>query len=350
MVLIACEFSQQRASQLLRHFDNGPACPGAATLRAALGWPLALSEAVGAKLARARRMATVELEGAQAAGVRYLDPACEASLRGLTQLENPPALVMTRGEVRSATPRVGIVGARDADPAALSATRQLAARYATMGVEVVSGGALGVDSYAHLGALDAGGSTIAVFGCGIDVDYPRSNRRLFRRVELHGATLSECRRDQPPLRALFPQRNRLIAALSDLLIVVCAGARSGSLSTARAAQSLGRPVWVVGGSCRRWEGNRALAEQGCAWIEGISSPPLPSGISAPVVSEDRKTVAENSPASEKVLDFLRGGPVYYELIKQCCDLADSALVELLLDLEIAGRIRRLSGNRYQKVD
>jgi DNA processing protein len=112
---------------------------------------------------------------------------------------------------------------------------------------VVSGLALGVDAAAHEGVLEAGGPSVGVLGCGIDVVYPRGNRALFRRVREAGALVSEYYLGEPPLAWRFPARNRIIAGLCDAVVVVEAPQRSGALITARHAAECGRDVWAVPG-------------------------------------------------------------------------------------------------------
>jgi DNA processing protein len=140
----------------------------------------------------------------------------------------------------------GIVGARRASPYGLEVARSLARDLAAAGLAVVSGMALGIDSAAHEGALAAGG-TVAVLAGGADVPYPPSKRGLYQRIVAAGAVVSELPPGVAPRRWMFPARNRLIAALSDALVVVEAGPRSGSLITAGIACDLGRPVLAVPG-------------------------------------------------------------------------------------------------------
>jgi DNA processing protein len=150
---------------------------------------------------------------------------------------------------------VAVVGGRRASPLRLAVARSLGAGLAGAGRCVVSGGAAGVDAAAHAGALDGGGRTVAVVGCGLDVPYPRANAGLFRRILAEGGTLlGEHPPGARPLPAHFVPRNRLIAALAAAVVVVEAGSRSGSLVTARAAGSRG--------------GGRVLAVPGAPWDPG----------------------------------------------------------------------------------
>ena len=174
-----------------------------------------------------------------------------------------PVLHVT-GTLHDSAPSVAIVGARAADGAALRTAHQLAHHAGQRGVVVVSGGALGVDTAAHFGALDAGAATTVVFGSGVDVVYPERNRAMFAAVvSTGGALVSMFPLGTLPLPGRFVARNRIIAALADVVVVVSAGAHSGSLHTARQAAALGRRLAAVPGS----PGTHALLTAGAALIE-----------------------------------------------------------------------------------
>lgn len=146
-----------------------------------------------------------------------------------------------------AEPRVSIVGARRASGYGLEVARCLGRQLSASGVTVVSGMALGIDSAAHTGTLEAGDRTIAVLACGAERSYPASKRRLHRRIIDAGAVVSEMPPGAPVRKWAFPARNRIIAGLSQLTVVVEATASSGSLITADFARSLGREIGAVPG-------------------------------------------------------------------------------------------------------
>ncbi len=183
-----------------------------------------------------------------AAGARVLtlaDPTYPPLLR---RIENPPPVLYVRGELSGDPRRVALVGARAADEAALQLSRELGEELAIAGVEVVSGGARGVDAEAHAGALWGGGRTVAVLGSGIDVPYPPENGALFERIAAgSGALVSELPPGTPASRPNFPRRNRTIAGLSHATVVVRATAASGALITARHAAAQGRAIFAVPG-------------------------------------------------------------------------------------------------------
>lgn len=217
---------------------------------------------------RAAFDARVLLERLERKGFRSVTLADEAYPARLRVAPDPPPTLFVGGRL-PAGGFVAIVGSRKATPAGLETAYTLGRELAARGVCVVSGLALGVDAAAHEGALAAGGSTIGVLGCGIDVVYPRANRDLFRRVGEQGALVSEYSLGEAPLAWRFPARNRIIAGLSDAVVVVEAPEKSGSLITARHALDAGRDVWAVPGppgtpECRG--SNRLLADgAGVLW-------------------------------------------------------------------------------------
>ncbi len=144
-------------------------------------------------------------------------------------------------------PTVAIVGARACSSYGRHLAHQLASEFAAAGTTVVSGLARGVDAAAHRGSLDAHGLTIAVLGCGIDRDYPAAHAELARRIAGSGAVVSEYEPGVEPAPWRFPARNRIIAALADVVVVVEARERSGALITVDQAIELGRPVYAIPG-------------------------------------------------------------------------------------------------------
>ena len=176
---------------------------------------------------------------------RELSPGDPLYPTRLLDLITPPLLLRVAGDWPLADKRVAIVGTRRASSRALDFSFELAADLARVGACVVSGGALGIDGAAHQGALDAGGQTAVVLPTGIADGYPHQHGELFERVANAGAILTEHPDGAPPFRGRFLERNRLIAALSDVVVVVQAPPRSGALNTADHAKRLGRPLLVV---------------------------------------------------------------------------------------------------------
>lgn len=166
----------------------------------------------------------------------------------LSDIARPPAVLFLRGQPLSRTmPSVGIVGTRTPDAYGIRQTYKLSFVLAGSGMTVVSGLARGVDGMAAVGALESGGVTVGVLGCGLDVVYPRLHEALYAAVAKRGTLVSEYLPGTPPNAWQFPERNRLIAALSDGLAVVEAGAHSGALITARHAMVTDKPVFAMPG-------------------------------------------------------------------------------------------------------
>jgi DNA processing protein len=185
---------------------------------------------------------------ARAAGATVLLRSDPSYPRLLGALERAPAVLYVRGELGCEAQRVAIVGARAAGDEALRFARSLAEQLAASGVEIVSGGARGVDAAAHAGALWGGGKTVAVLGTGVDVAYPAENGPLFDRIASEGGALvSEFPPGTPSARLNFPRRNRTIAGMSLATVVVRATMDSGALITANYALEQGRALFAVPG-------------------------------------------------------------------------------------------------------
>lgn len=210
---------------------------------------------------RRRRLTEVDvdavLERGSARGLRFLSPdepgwpASLASLHGVVRESRggPPLGLWVRGHI-DAVGRgrsVAVVGSRAATGYGSAVATEWAARFAEASVDVVSGAAYGIDAAAHRGCLAVGGTTVAVLACGCDQAYPKGNAALLERICDGGALVSEAAPGSPVTRSRFLTRNRLIAALAAVTVVVEAGARSGALSTARWAQELNRTVAAVPG-------------------------------------------------------------------------------------------------------
>ena len=195
-----------------------------------------------------RELGLWAISAARAAGARVVLPGDDEYPSRLAGIANPPQLLYLRGQIAPEARRVAVVGSRDADEGGLEIARGFGDALARAGVAVVSGGARGIDTAAHEGALWGEGSTIAVLGCGIDVCYPPGNAGLFERMARGaGAIVSELPPGTPPQQRNFPRRNRTIAGLSDAVVVVRAALRSGALITADHAAQQGRILFAVPG-------------------------------------------------------------------------------------------------------
>lgn len=243
---------------------------GAAALRHVLGGAEGVPSQEELSRARAARAGAAErgaqaLEAAARLGARWIvrgDPDWPAAVEAL-------AWPLEALCVRGALPRrsVAIVGARECDAASRSFARALGRGLAAAGVDVLSGGAIGIDAAAHRGALEGRGRTVAVLGSGFARPSPPSNRRLFAElVEAGGGLLTEFPLEESAWPRNFPRRNRLVAALSEATVVVRAAEASGTMYTAEAAVALGRTLLVrVGGGA----GCDALARKGAVAVREV---------------------------------------------------------------------------------
>jgi len=267
----------------------------------------------------------------------------------LLQTADPPLLLYLQGRVELlAAESVAIVGSRDATPQGLANARELARELAQAGLAVVSGLAAGIDGAAHEGALDAGGATLAVVGTGPDRVYPARHRALARRIADSGAIVSEYDPGTPVLPENFPQRNRIIAALSRGTLVVEAAPRSGSLITARLAAEAGREVFAVPGSIHapQSRGCHALIRQGALLVESAGDvlEALRGLRPAAVVAA---APAADGPA-DPVLAALGHDPVTLDALLARTGWPASELNARLLELELDGEVARLPGGLFQR--
>lgn len=207
-----------------------------------------------------------ELQKISAAGAQLLTPEDSDWPSGANDLQAPPIALYVKGRREAlAQPSIAIVGTRNPTPYGVRIAGDFAAGFVDRDYSIISGGAYGIDSAAHRGALVAEGCTIAVIASGIDTPYPSGNSRLFEEISESGAIISEVAIGTPALPHRFLTRNRIIAALSQSTLVVEAAFRSGSLRTARDAAQLLRPVMAIPGpinspsseGCHRLIGERA---------------------------------------------------------------------------------------------
>jgi len=272
----------------------------------------------------------------------------------LTDLADPPMALFARGLEPAPAPSVAIVGSRTPSPAGEEMAAWLARDLTAAGCVVVSGGALGIDAASHRAALAAGGSTVAVLGCGIDVVYPKTNRDLFEQLGVDGTVLSEYPPGTPPEPFRFPARNRLVAALSAAVVVVEGAAGSGSLITAEHAMELGRPVFAVPGpvSSELSAAPHQLIRDGAGLIRGpddlLQELDLGSVAMAPPAEAGpaMAMIAGLAPDAAIVLHEVRG-PTAPDVISARTGVPAHQVLALLMRLELAGLVRE-SGGRYER--
>jgi DNA processing protein len=271
----------------------------------------------------------------------------------LRDIYDPPALLYVRGELkREDELAVAIVGSRKTSPYGRWITEKVSQELARHGVTIVSGMARGIDSLAQWGAISAGGRTIAVLGCGVDVIYPPENRKLFSKIIDHGAILSEFSMGSPPEGGHFPKRNRIISGLSAGVVVVEAGEKSGSLITAGYALEQGREVFAVPGNVGA-EGSRGtnqLIREGAKMVE--SSEDILEEILPQWRKEEKQEVGSpgrDLPEEERILYELLGEtPLHIDAIIRESRLEPGRVSSLLLNLELKGMIAQWPGKSFSK--
>lgn len=313
------------------------------------GEPAPADPAVAALAASLRARARAAMESARRAGFGVVTIGDAEYPELLAQIPDPPPAFWLAGTLPGTIAAVGIVGSRNATPHGLQVAFRLGADLARAGVSVVSGLARGVDGAAHRGALRSGGPTIAVLGCGVDVDYPPEHAALARDIARHGAVVSEFPPGTPPRGWHFPRRNRIISGLCNGIVVVEASNRSGSLITARCALAQGRDVMAVPGGVLsgRNRGAHRLLRDGAPVVESVED----------VLEELRYTqrlaaageTETKAVAPEAWVRAMAAAEAYD--LEALCELSGLNAVRMLArlsQLELAGWIVRDGGGRFVK--
>jgi DNA processing protein len=278
----------------------------------------------------------------------------------LKYIADPPVVLYVRGKFVKDEICVSVVGSRRASHYGLEMARKLSMELAKHGVTVVSGMARGIDSKAHFGALEGGGRTIAVLGCGVDIVYPPENWELMDRIISSGAVISEYLPGTEPTPFYFPARNRIISGLSRGVAIVEAGGRSGSLITADFALEQGRDVYAVPGNINSVNsiGTNRLIRDGAIIITGAGDildelnvshhginvlctskilPDICLGGNDRQISMEGKTIAQR----------LMAGPAHVDVIARDCGISVQAASSVLVMLELSGFVEQLPGKFYK---
>lgn len=304
----------------------------------------------------------------------------------LAEIYDPPLVLFVRGELRPEDENcVAIVGTRRPTPYGLRMAEKFGRELAARGITVVSGMASGIDSAAHRGAISAGGRTIAVLGCGVDIVYPPENAELMEQITQHGCVLSQFEMGKKPQAGHFPYRNRIISGISLGTLIVEAPMNSGALITARQAAEQGREVFAIPGQVgvHNSLGPHALIREGAKLTETVEdilvelnvdlsvvnavpirpavSPvpvaqeaaveaPIPQAAvakpaapvqTAPTAHDDKAT-----PVEKKVLSMLSPNGSFVDEIATACRISISEALSSLTILELKGLVRQFSGKRF----
>jgi DNA processing protein len=326
--------------------------------RRGAGIPAAAAEYLCSRSAAPSAAEQAWIEKPQHYVLPFTDPRYPHALHALPL--SPIALYVAGNADALNDPQLSIVGSRNPTAAGREIAFEFAQSLAARGLGITSGLAAGIDSAAHRGALAAQGITLAVLGSGIDIIYPRINRALSEQIRFQGALISEFPLGTPPRRENFPQRNRIIAALSLGTLVVEAARRSGSLITARLAGDHNRELFAVPGSIHNplSRGCHELIRQGAKLTETV----------ADILSElnfsaffDRAREASGGPAAPPdieagmdkahkiLLDALGFDPADIDLLVVRTGFKPEAVSSMMLILELEGHVQAAPGGRYSRV-
>lgn len=280
--------------------------------------------------------------------------------RRLLEIADPPALLYAKGNAGLLNRTgIAIVGSRDATQQGILNAEAFARELSRGGLCIVSGLAMGIDAAAHRGALDGPGSTIAVVGTGLDIVYPARNHALAHQIADKGLIVSEFPLGTPAKAGHFPRRNRIVSGLARGVLVVEAALQSGSLITAREAGEQGREVFAIPGSIHSplSKGCHQLIKQGAKLVEAASDILEELGDLAPppplleATAERAIDPTDGSdPDTASLLAALGYDPIDIDTLTARSGLTPDRAYAMLLLLELEGRVARLPGGRYQRLD
>jgi DNA processing protein len=277
-------------------------------------------------------------------------PAC------LLLTPRPPRVLYGMGDPSSLVPGLAVIGSRKATPYGLACADHFAGWAAAAGVIIISGAAIGCDQRAQRSALSAGGRSIAVLGCGADVDYPHSSRDLLAALRAgEGAVVSELEWGTPPVRGHFPARNRIIAGLSRAVLVVEAALPSGTFSTADHALEASREVFCVPGSVlfAGSAGCNRLLRQGARVIacvadlaDELAGVHLIDAVRAAEASTSPPTLQSGEASDDRLLRALLADPMGPGTVADALGLHPSEVLRRIAVLESKGWIARYPDGRF----
>lgn len=280
----------------------------------------------------------------------------------LKSIYDPPPIIYYRGnfvEITSKGKGIAVVGSRKATYYGRKVAREISSELSSRGYIIVSGLARGIDTNAHTGALESGGKTIAVLGCGIDRIYPAENRSLAHRIIENGSIISEFPIHSKPEKSNFPRRNRIISGLSIGTLVVEAAAKSGALITTDFALEQGRDVFAIPGNIHSYlsEGCHNLIKQGAKLvnsyqdiIEEIEGKTIFNEYDNNEEADKEEEVLKNlNNFEKKFLQYLSSEPLHIDKIADLTELPQPRVNEVLLSLELKNIIKEIDGKRYIRI-
>ena len=298
---------------------------------------------------RTRLNLSREMEKVDKAGVRLTTLEDDVYPPLLKHIVDAPPLLYLRGELQPGDElAIAVVGTRRATPYGAQACERIVSEVAGRGVVIVSGLASGIDAVAHRTALAAGGRTIAVLGCGVDVVYPPDHATLAREVAANGALVSEYPIGTTPEPGNFPARNRIISGMTRATLVIEAGERSGALITANFAVEQGRDVWAVPGSvfAANCLGTNRLIQQGAKLVVDANDVLEELNVASVEQQLEFRALTSDDPVERSLLAILTREPVHIDEIVRQVDLPAGAVSGALALLELKGIARHVGGMQY----
>ncbi|MGL4772491.1 MAG: DNA-processing protein DprA [Clostridium sp.] len=266
----------------------------------------------------------------------------------LKEIKEPPYVLFYKGDISIISDKhkaVGIVGSRNCSSYGIRATSYISRELTEQGVIIISGGARGVDTIAHRECINSNGKTVAVLGCGINVVYPYENKELFNKVLRNGLIITEFLPDCKPLAYNFPRRNRIISALSDIVVVTEASEKSGSLITVDYALEQNKTIFTVPGSIfsKESKGCNRLNTEGANVFTDMIDLYLALGI-----KEDKNKILKYK-ENDEIIRIIGEEPIHINEIISRTNIDREALYSILFDLQIKKEIISLPGNFYAKI-
>ena len=275
----------------------------------------------------------------------------------LRHIYNPPPVLYVQGQWPQGKGFLGMVGSRKATSYGVSTAKKLSGACAAQGIVIVSGGAYGIDTASHKGALEAKGATLAVLGSGLDHWYPSSNYRLFMEILERGALVTEFAPDIPPFSTHFPLRNRIIVGLCKSILVVEAALKSGAIITARIASEEGRDVYAVPGdiTAENSKGTNSLIQDGAKLITGpedvlaeFNLLPVNKKQKVQNISLFQELPEKDVKEAELILQIIKADrAVTIDEIVMASGLKVQRISYLLLNMEMSGMVTKDVGARYR---
>ena len=277
----------------------------------------------------------------------------------LKRILRPPVVLYVKGTLPDCRYSMGMVGSRMADAYGKKAATGFGKALATAGVVIVSGGAAGIDTASHEGALQGGGKTVAVLGCGVDIVYPHTNAKLFAAIAENGAIVSEYPPGTPPEPYRFPERNRIISGISQGVVLVQAAKRSGALITAEFALDEGREVFCIPGNIfsDKSAGPHRLIKAGARLVDSPQDileevfPELCGSAHSNLFAglNDTTPLRKCTEGQQKLLDMLTQGPQTLEQLVTATGCAIGEASVMLLELQMMGFVQMNSAQQYFRI-